>query len=79
MEESPDINQHISPAETASVSNGGSEPLSLSLICDNGCRVDPELSAGQALEFTAGDSKASIVLHHGDPKNLLIIKPESAS
>lgn len=79
MAESSDINQSINAAETASVENAGSESLSLSLICNNGCRVDLELLAGQALEFTAGDSNATIVLHHGDPKNLLIIKPESAS
>lgn len=79
MEEWLDINQTINAAETASVENAGSESLSLSLICDNGCRVDLELSAGQALEFTAGDANATIVLHHGDPKNVLIIKPESAS
>lgn len=79
MEKPLDINQHISAAETASVENVGSEALSLSLICDNGCRIDLELAEGRALKLTAGDSGAKIVLHHGDPKNLLIVKPETAS
>lgn len=79
MKKLPDISQNIRATETASIENTGSQKLSLSLICSNGCRVDIDLVSGQALEFTAGSSDATIVLHHGDPANLLIIKPESAS
>lgn len=79
MKELPDISQNIRATETASIENTGSQNLSLGLICSNGCRVDIDLVSGQVLEFTAGSSDATIVLHHGDPANLLIIKPESAS
>ena len=72
-------NQTIKSGQTASIENTHSEELSISLICINGCRVDIELAPGQVLEFSAGSSDAKVVLHHGDPANLLIIKPESAS
>lgn len=74
-----DLNETISADETASIENTHSEKLSISLICINGCRVDIDLAPGQVLGFSAGSSNAKVVLHHGDPANLLIIKPESAS
>ena len=74
-----DIDETISAGETASIENTHSEKLSISLISINGCRVDIELAPGQVLGFSAGSSDAKVVLHHGDPANLLIIKPESAS
>jgi hypothetical protein len=74
-----DLNETISADETASIENTHSEKLSISLICTNGCRVDIDLAPGQVLGFSAGSSNAKVVLHHGDPANLLIIKPESAS
>lgn len=75
----PDIHEKIGAEETASIENTGSGNLSISLICNNGCRIDFDLVPGQVLEFTAGNSEAKVILHHGDPENLLIIKPESAS
>ncbi len=74
-----DFDETISAGDTASIENTHSEELSISLISSNGCRVDIELSPGQVLGFSAGSSDAKVVLHHGDPSNLLIIKPESAS
>lgn len=74
-----DVCENVGSDETASIENAGSEKLSISFICSNGCRLDFELVPGQVVEFTAGSSEAKIVLHHGDPSNLLIIKPESAS
>mgnify|MGYP006944210726 CR=1 FL=1 len=74
-----DINEIIVAGETASIENTHSEELSISLICSNGCQVDIELAPDQVLGFFAGNSNAKVVLHHGDPANLLIIKPESAS
>jgi hypothetical protein len=74
-----DLNETISADETASIENTHSEKLSISLICTNGCRVDIDLAPGQVLGFSAGSSNAKVILHHGDPANLLIIKPESAS
>ena len=79
MKNLTDINETISAGETASIENIHSEKLSISLICISGCRVDIELAPGQVLGFSAGSSDAKVVLHHGDPANLLIIKPESAS
>lgn len=74
-----DIGEKIGSDETTSIENTGSEKLSVSFICGNACRLDLELVPGQVVEFTAGSSEARIVLHHGDPTNLLIVKPESAS
>lgn len=74
-----DIGEKIGSDETASIENTGSEKLSVSFICSNGCRLDIELVPGQVVEFTAGSSEATVVLHHGDPSNLLIVKPESAT
>ena len=79
MKDLIDLNETISADETASIENTHSEKLSISLICINGCRVDIDLAPGQVLGFSAGSSNAKVVLHHGDPANLLIIKPESAS
>lgn len=79
MKKLTDINETISAGETACIENTDSENLSISLICSNDCRVGIELVPGQVLEFSAGRSQAKVVLHHGDPANLLIIKPESAS
>ena len=69
----------ISAGETASIENTHSEALSISVICRDDCRVDIELAPGQAMGLSTGNSDAKVVLHHGDPANLLIVKPESAS
>lgn len=74
-----DISETISAGDTASIENTHSEKLSISIICSKYCRMDIELAPGQVLGFTAGDSDAEVVLHQGDPANLLIIKPDSAS
>ena len=74
-----DIGEKISFGETANIENTGSEKLSVSFICNNGCRLDLELVPDQVVEFTAGSCDAKVVLHHGDPSSLLIVKPESAS
>ncbi len=79
MKNIKDINEIIGAGEMASIENTHSEELSISLICGCGCQVDMELAPGQVLELSAGSSDAKIVLHHGDPDNLIIIKPESAS
>lgn len=79
MKSIPDISETIGAGDTASIENTGSKKLSISLICNNCCRVDLELVPGQAIELSAGNSDAKVVLHHGDPSNLFIIKPESAS
>lgn len=79
MKNPTDIKEIISAGETAGIENTHTEKLSISLICDNDCRVSVELMPGQILEFSAGSSNAKVVLHHGDPAKLLIIKPESAS
>ncbi|MCG6938610.1 MAG: hypothetical protein LJE83_10650 [Gammaproteobacteria bacterium] len=79
MKNITDVNETINAGDTASIENIHSEELSISLICNDDCRVDIELAPGQVLQITAGSSDAKLVLHHGDPANLLIIKPESAS
>ena len=79
MKKLTDINEAISAGETASIENTDTEKLSISLICSNDCRVGIELEPGQILAFSAGSANAKVVLHHGDPAKLLIIKPESAS
>lgn len=79
MKKTNDLDELISAGDTASIENTHTEKLSISLISSNGCRVDIELVPGQVLELTAGSASARVVLHHGDPNNLLIIKPESAS
>jgi len=79
MKNIKDIDETISAGNMASIENTHSEELSISLICGDGCQVDIELAPGQVLEFSAGNLDAKVVLHHGDPANLLIIKPESAS
>lgn len=79
MNDMKEIEEIISAGETASIENTHSEKLSISLLCGKDCRVGIELAPGQVVEFAAGDSDAKLVLHHGDPANLLIIKPESAS
>lgn len=79
MNNNTEFEQIISAGDTASIENTHSEASAISLVCSSCCRVDMELAPGQVLEFTAGSSDAKVVLHHGDPANLLIIKPESAS
>ena len=79
MKTNTDIDETISAGEVASIENTHSEAMSISLICSNDCRVGIELVPGQVLEFAAGSAEAKVVLHHGDPAKLLIIKPESAS
>lgn len=79
MKNITDIYEVINAGDVASIENTASDAISISLICSNNCRVDIELAPGQVLELTAGDSEAKVILHHGDPADLLIIKPESAS
>lgn len=79
MSQSDGIHETIPANETASIENSGSAALSISLDCGNGCRVVLQLAPGQALELTTGELEASVALHDGDAKSLLIIKPETAS
>ena len=79
MENVTDYFETISAGDSASIENTHSEELSISIICSNDCRIDFKLAAGQILGLSTGSSDAKVVLHHGDPANLLIIKPESAS
>lgn len=74
-----DISEPISAGDTASIENTHSKELSISIISGNDCRVDIKLAPGQILGFSAGNFDAKVILHHGDPAGLLIIKPESAS
>ena len=71
--------EKISAGEKATIENTQSTVLSISLINDNGCNVEIELMAGQIVGFSAGSSDAELILHHGNPAGLLIIKPEIAS
>jgi hypothetical protein len=71
--------EKISAGEQASIENTQSASLTISVISDSGCQVEIELMPGQVLGFSAGDADAKIVLHHGDPAGLLIIKPELPS
>ena len=79
MENVTDYIETISAGDTASIENTHSEELSISIVCNNDCRLDIKLAAGQILGLSAGNSDAKVVLHDSDPANLLIIKPESAS
>ena len=73
------FSETIGAGDTASIGNTHSEELSISIICNNDCRVDIKLAAGQIMGLSTGSSDAKIVLHDGDPANLLIVKPDSAS
>ena len=76
------LSDNIEPifaGETASLENIQGEPLSISLHCDNGCHIEIDLLPGQVMEFSAGNADARVVLHHGDPDGLSVIKPESPS
>lgn len=74
-----DFQETIAAGETASIENTQSDPLSLSLLARNGSHVEFELLLGQVIGLTAGSDDIRILLHHGDPAGLLVIKPESAS
>lgn len=71
--------EKIAAGEKATIENIHREVLSISLINDSGCELEIELRPGQVVGFSAGSSDAKVVLHHGDPSGLLIIKPELAS
>lgn len=77
--QSTDSVEVILAGETASIENTQSTALSISLISDNGCHMEIELRPGQVVGFSAGNANAKVILHHGDPAGLLVIKPESAS
>ena len=79
MENKADTNQVINAGDAVCIENTSSEATSISIICSDCCRVDLELSPGQDLEFTAGNSDAKVVVHHADPTNILIVEPESPS
>jgi hypothetical protein len=79
MNKSSDILEKIFAGEKASIENTQSIPLSISLVSDDGCQIEMELMPGQVVGFAAGSVDAKIILHHGDPAGLLVIKPESAS
>jgi hypothetical protein len=79
MNNTTDMNQIISAGDTASIENTHSKELSISIVCSNDCRLDMTLAPGQIVGFSAGNSDAHVILHHGNPANLLIIKPDSAS
>ena len=79
MEKFSNSIEKISAGETATIENTQSSALSISLVSDNGCNVEIELMPKQVIGFSAGSANAEVVLHHGDPAGLLIIKPELAS
>jgi hypothetical protein len=78
MEKFTDCAEKFVAGDKASIENTKSEPLSIGLVSDSGCEFEIELLPGQALTFNAGSTNARVILHHGDPAALLIIKPETA-
>ncbi|MWJ28551.1 hypothetical protein GPM19_10085 [Halomonas sp. ZH2S] len=75
MTQAPASFEKIFSDETASIENTASIPLSISLVSDSGCQVEMELKPGQVINFSAGSMDANVILHNGDPANLLVIKP----
>jgi hypothetical protein len=69
----------IPAGETVSIENSKDAGLKLRLVCNSGSEFNFELLPGQALGFTADREGAKIFLVEGDPKSLLIIKPETAT
>lgn len=69
----------IPGGETVSIENSKDVGLQIRLVCNSGSEFNFELLPEQALGFTADREGAKIFLVEGDPKSLLIIKPETAT
>lgn len=79
MESTTDYFEIIAAGDTASIENTQSAPLSISLAGEDGSHLELDLLPGQVLGVTAGSIDLRVILHHGNPKGLLIIYPGSAS
>jgi hypothetical protein len=79
MTQAAPSHEKVMAGETASIENVHSAALSISLSNEDGCKFDLELVPGQILSFTAGQVSADLVLHHGDPRGLRVIKPGASS
>lgn len=69
--------QKINPGETVSVENTQESELPVSFTTADGVRLNIDLAPGRIIRFSAGSSAAKIGLNEGNPKDLLIIKPET--
>jgi hypothetical protein len=79
MDKPSDHFETISAGETASVENVTANALSVSLQGSHGSHIELELLPGQIIGVGAGNDEIRILLHEGDPADLLVIKPENAS
>lgn len=79
MSQNSRIVEQLFAGETVSIENTELEPLSISLASDTGCHLEFELMSGQVLSFSTGNENAKILLLHGNPAGLLVIRPEAAS
>ena len=79
MSAATETNEAIAAGETASIENTHSAPMAISIVSENGCKVELELAPAQVLNFSAGDANAVLALHEGDPSRLRIIKPTNVT
>lgn len=71
--------ERISAGDTVSIENTQSCILSIGLISDNGFHLEMQLMPRQVVGFSTGNDDIKIILHDGEPNDLLVIRPESAS
>ncbi|MFU8815397.1 MAG: hypothetical protein ACNA7W_08620 [Pseudomonadales bacterium] len=70
--------EQVDPGDSVSVENVQDRDLSISVATADGSRMTLELAPGQVIELVAGDGGARVLLHHGDPTGLLVVKPDTA-
>lgn len=69
----------VRAGESASIENVHSAAISISLDGDDGLKLTFDLAPQQVLSFKAGNANVQIILHHGDPDALRVIKQETAT
>jgi|GEM_PF-2542706 len=79
MDPSSEPFEIVAAGETANVENVTTTALSLRLLGPKGSHVQLGLLPGQVIGLCAGEDEIRIILQEGDPADLLVIKPETAS
>lgn len=79
MNDQQQCGEDIRPGEEASVENRGSSGLSLTIRTSSGTEVTLELIPGQALQLTAGEATARVLLDSDRLDDLLVVRPGQPS
>lgn len=76
MSDPSEEHEIIHPGDTATVENVSDRPLNVTVAMAAGASITLEMKPKQTLEVSPGEARAEIILHDGDPSELLVVQPD---